>query len=138
MLPATLRMAAGGQWCAPVEAPRRIAASEGNLAWVWRVECPSGPRLIESRFMLDVRAVASALRSRAARETAGGRAVLTEAESVWTLEDPAGGDAGSPGGTSLRGYVALGVEHILTAGITWPSCSACCCSRTPSATLPCW
>ncbi len=115
MLPAAVRMAAGGEWCRPVEPPRRMTASEGNLVYGWRVECAAADeRVIESRFLLDV---APSHLHFARVERAGQppvERVLTEAEPSWELGSAAGAAAAPAGGTSLLGYVELGVEHILT------------------------
>lgn len=115
MLPAAVRMAAGGEWCRPAETPRRLAASEGNLVYGWRVDCAvAGERVIESRFLLDV----APSHLHFARVQRAGQPpverVLTEAEPSWTLAEAASAAAPASGGTSLLGYVELGVEHILT------------------------
>ncbi len=115
MLPEQVRMAAGGKWCEVADPPRRTAASDGNLAYVWRVECSSATdRIIESRLLLD--AAPSHLHFARVRRS-GGRAVervLTEAAPLWELDSGAGEDANSHRGTSLTGYIGLGLEHILT------------------------
>lgn len=114
MLPEQVRMAAGGRWCEVSEAPHRTASSEGNLAYVWRVACErSADRMIESRLMLDV----APSHLHFARVRMPGRPaierVLTEAAPVWRLGGE-GAAAPSHGGTSVWGYLSLGIQHILT------------------------
>lgn len=115
MLPRLVRMAAGDEWCDPVEAPRRVAASEGNLAYAWRVQCSgSDRRRIESRFLLDV---APSHLHFARVMSDGGPAVervLTEAAPEWAFDGDAAGVERPRVGTSLLGYLELGIEHILT------------------------
>lgn len=114
ILGSAVRLRSGAEWCDVVEAPRRAAAGDGNVAYVWRVSCSQpGPRAVESRFLHDV--APSHLQFARVR-TADGRGVervLTEADPLWVL-DSHRLDAEKVGGTSVGGYVALGVEHILT------------------------
>jgi len=115
ILSSVVRLRSGAEWCGVVEAPRRASASDGNVAYVWRVTCSQpGPRAVESRFLHDV--APSHLHFARVR-TADGRAVervLTEADPLWVLDSDRVDDAEKVGGTSVAGYVALGVEHILT------------------------
>lgn len=115
MLPKVVRMAAGGEWCDVAEAPRRTATSEGNLAYVWRVACSSAlDRVIESRLLLDV--APSHLhfaRVRKQGEPAVEK-VLTEASPFWEVDGDPLGRAETGSGTTVAGYVRLGIEHILT------------------------
>lgn len=114
MLPEQVRMAAGGRWCEVAEAPHRTASSEGNLAYVWRVRCNgAGDRMVESRLLLDV----APSHLHFARVRVPGRPaierVLTEAAPVWQL-GVAEPDSRARGGTSIWGYLSLGIQHILT------------------------
>ncbi len=115
MLPEVVRMSAAGEWCTVADPPRRTAASEGNLAYAWRLECGSTEdRAIESRLLLDVApSHMHFARLRRAGEPTVER-VLTEAAPVWRIDRRAAAGPDSTGGTSLVGYLALGVEHILT------------------------
>jgi len=111
-----LVLRAGDALCTVATPPERRSASEGWALYTWRVHCPSSaPRSIESAILLD--AAPSHLHfAQLEHEGASAERVLSEAKPLWRL--PTAGaatesrDAGS--GTSFAGYVALGVEHILT------------------------
>jgi hypothetical protein len=104
-----LGLLAGGEPCAVLDGPRALAAPAGRIAYEFRVSCPpAGPLALRSEILLDV-APSHLHFARVARD--GGPAeerVLSDAERVWPL------DASRAGGTSLAGYVALGLGHILT------------------------
>jgi hypothetical protein len=108
-----LRLLAGDTPCAAGE-PRRKPAPSGWAVWEWSVTCESNvPRTIESSLLLDV--APSHLHFARLDEPDGGveERVLAEAAPRWPLAD--GGAAGGPTeGTSFGGYLALGVEHILS------------------------
>lgn len=107
----------GGVPCSAGPVAAHAAPPEGWVWLDWRVECgASGPLALESRLFLDVapghlhfaRIVSSdgVIRER----------VLDDSAPRWVL---AGGPAGAGGGegvrgTSLAGYLGLGVEHILS------------------------
>jgi hypothetical protein len=116
-LAAEVRLARGGQPCAPLAPPLAAAAPEGQAVYAWSVRCEaSGPLVLTSTFLLDE---APSHLHFARVETSDGTVrerVLTDAEPSWTLGDPAAGAAGDGdgAGTAFTGYVALGVEHIAT------------------------
>lgn len=108
-----LRLLAGDAACTPGE-PRRKPAPSGWAVWEWSVACPTdAPRAIESSLLLDV--APSHLHFARVDEPDGRtlERVLAEAAARWPLAE--GGDGGAPSeGTSFGGYLALGVEHILS------------------------
>jgi len=106
----------GEKPCPPLATPSRRETEPGWALYAWRVRCASrGPRRIESRLFFDV-APSHLHFARVERsDGAGIEHVLSEASSSWPLPDPAAAHAADSGtGTSLRGYVVLGIEHILT------------------------
>jgi hypothetical protein len=112
-----LRMRVDDQPCAPAAPAEARASAQGWARFRWRIDCDRGGVVtLESRILLDV---APSHMHFARVEVADGGAVervLTEADPQWTLSG-AGPDAtapAAPGGTSLSGYLRLGVDHILT------------------------
>ncbi len=116
-LTARLELVAADQPCVPTRLPRALVAPEGWVSFEWRVRCadPDAPRALRSALFLDVapshlhfarvRLPDGALRER----------VLSEAEPSWALAPAAGTDASEGArGTPLTGYLALGIEHIVT------------------------
>ena len=113
----TLRLRAGGSVCTPTAPPRRTPGAEGWVHFRWNVACPAaGERRIESEVLLAVAPshmhFARVAAAEGGAETVRER-VLTESDPVWRFE-AAGAAAAESAGTSLTGYVALGVEHIAT------------------------
>ncbi|MDP6980964.1 MAG: HupE/UreJ family protein [Myxococcota bacterium] len=110
-----LRLSADGVPCTAVATPRALKAPEGSSWWQWDVACSSSnARVIESHLLLDV-APSHIHFARAHDEGVPTRErVLSDAEPSWSIDARAsgGGDAGE--GTSVAGYLVLGVEHILT------------------------
>jgi hypothetical protein len=115
LLAAQVRLSAGGEPCAPRGAPRRGNAPEGDVLYTWRVDCAgTGPRTIESTFLLDV-APSHLHFARVVRGDAPPvEKVLTEAEPTWALPEAGAAAGGGGEGTTLLEYVRLGIEHILT------------------------
>ncbi|MGI9591602.1 MAG: HupE/UreJ family protein, partial [Myxococcota bacterium] len=114
-LASRLGMTAGDAACAPTAMPTPREAPEGWAVYVWRVRCPSAePRAITSELFLDVApSHMHFARLGAAGEPAGAtERVLSEGQPSWPLAAP--GERRDESGTSLSGYLALGVEHILT------------------------
>ena len=121
ILTSHLRLSSGGEACVPVGDPRAGAAPEGWAVFEWRIHCREpGPLAITSTLLLDV---APDHLHFARAELPGGEVrerVLSEAEPSWQIGE-IGADPGAKSapassrveGTTLSGYVALGVEHIL-------------------------
>jgi len=110
-----LQMFAGGEPCAAEARPRALRAPEGWSWWQWNVVCPdTAPREIESHVLLDVapshihfaRVHGEGVRTR--------ERVLNDADRRWPLDRASEADGNEGEGTSLVGYLVLGVEHILT------------------------
>ncbi|TMA32577.1 MAG: HupE/UreJ family protein [Deltaproteobacteria bacterium] len=114
-LAAHLALRAGDAPCAAVSPIAAVPAPKGWAHFRWRIACnASGPRSLESSVLLD--AAPSHLHfARVAGGPAGVRErVLTEAEPAWTLEAAGGSGPAAARGTTLFGYIALGVVHIAT------------------------
>jgi hypothetical protein len=111
-----LQLLAGAQPCAVADGPRRLSAPPGRVIFEWRVACPdSGALQVQSALLLDV-APAHLHFARVTRDgTHAQERVLSDAERVWPLSDDAAPQRSvEPSGTSLGGYIGLGIEHILT------------------------
>jgi hypothetical protein len=110
-----VRLASAGRACSPVTDPLPAEAAEGWAAWEWRFACPSpGPLEIASTLLLDQ---APTHLHFARVETSDGAVlerVLSEAEPAWALGEPETPAAADAGGTTLGGYVSLGIGHIAT------------------------
>jgi hypothetical protein len=111
-----LVMRAGDQPCVPRMAPSPREAPEGWVIYSWSVECPPGERSIETSLFLDV-APSHLHFARVTRPDGSAvERVLSEAQPRWFLSEdaPAARSRSGGEGTSFGGYVALGVEHILS------------------------
>ncbi len=114
-LSSRLSLLRGGERCRP-EPALRLRAPEGWALYEWRVACAEpGALAIESGILFEVAPSHlhfARLRGEPSRVL---ERVLTRAEPRWLLDEagdePAGGDAA---GTTLLGYIALGIEHILS------------------------
>jgi hypothetical protein len=109
-----LRLLVGEQACAPSP----VVAESAPEGWVhlrWRVDCDrSGPRALESA-ILRVEAPSHMHFARVAGpEGSALERVLIEGERRWSLPGPGDPPAPDSGGTSLAGYLGLGMEHILS------------------------
>ncbi|HEY8517633.1 MAG TPA: HupE/UreJ family protein [Candidatus Binatia bacterium] len=103
-----------GAPCAPSGPPRTLPASEGWRVFEWRVDCPSGGRTMRTGLLLDV--APSHLHFARVRGADGAVAerVLTFQEPEWTLDASSRAESDGGEGTSLAGYVLLGIEHIVS------------------------
>ena len=108
---------AGDSPCVPAREPSMLTPSSeqrssGWLVFAWRAECPaSGPRTIESSFLLEV----APSHLHFARAGAADRVrVLSEAEPRWSLASGDASDGEAEGATSVGGYLWLGTMHILS------------------------
>jgi hypothetical protein len=114
--------------CPALERPVLRPDREDRALFVWRVDCstvrgtdPASQKLAIRSGVLLGAAPAHLHFARVALPDGSVRErVLSAAEPSWPLARPAGADGGAAGansgaaGTTLAGYVALGVEHILT------------------------
>jgi hypothetical protein len=108
-----LVLRAGDAPCAATEPPGAEPAPKGWSHFRWRVECSaSGPRSLESSVLLDVAPSHLHFARVASAGDPARERVLTEADPVWSLESDHGGGSGA--GTTLAGYVWLGIVHIAT------------------------
>jgi hypothetical protein len=110
-----LQLLADNVPCAVSENPRAVSAAAGRLAYEWRLTCPdTGALRIRSDLLLDV--MPSHLHfARLTRD--GARAVervLSEREPTWDLAEQSSTRVAEAAGTTLLGYIRLGVDHILT------------------------
>ncbi len=111
-----LQLLADATPCAVNDGPRRLDAPPGRVIFEWRAVCPAdGALQVRSALLLDV-APAHLHFARVTRDgTHAQERVLSEAERVWRLSDTAPQQhTVEPSGTSLAGYITLGIEHILT------------------------
>jgi hypothetical protein len=110
-----LVLRAGAAPCAASAPPAAEPAPKGWAHFRWRIACnASGPRALESSVLLDV-APSHLHFARVAGDGAAARErVLTEAEPTWALETARGAGPANAAGTTLAGYVGLGILHITT------------------------
>jgi len=103
--------------CVPAGPAEARASAQGWARFRWRIDCDrSGVVTLESSVLLDVAPSHMHFARVAVAEGGAVERVLTEAEPRWSLPG-AGSDAtaqAAPGGTTLTGYLRLGVDHILT------------------------
>lgn len=108
-----LLMLSQGGVCDATGAPMQITAPEGWVHFEWRVGCPSVEEIsIQSSLLLDV----APGHLHFARVRAEGmptiERVLSAREQSFAINQVAGG--GSAQGTSIAGYLVIGVDHILS------------------------
>jgi HupE/UreJ protein len=110
-----LTLRAGESPCVVDGPPAAEPAPKGWAHFRWRVECAaSGPRSLESRVLLDV-APSHLHFARVAGDGVEVRErVLTESDPIWPLAAAQAGGSGPGAGTTLAGYVWLGIVHIAT------------------------
>lgn len=110
-----LRLFSGGRACEGT-VPIRVTAPEGWTHFEWRVACSaSGEQIIRSAILLDL----APSHLHFARIRADGvptrERVLSEREPSWVVErEVPDATRSGPEGTSIAGYLAIGVEHILS------------------------
>jgi hypothetical protein len=110
-----LTLRAGDARCAPIEPPTAEPAPKGWAHFRWRVECAaSGPRSLESAVLLDVAPSHLHFARIAVGDESARERVLTEAEPAWRLESAHAEGSDASAGTTLAGYVGLGIVHIAT------------------------
>jgi len=109
-----LQLLAGDSPCQLSGAARRLTAPPGRATFEWRLECaPEGALGIRTGLFLDVAPTHLHFARVRGEQGSARERVLSEAQPVWDLDD-ASAAADHPGGTSFVGFVALGVEHILS------------------------
>lgn len=113
-----VRLSSHGQPCPPSMDPAMAPAPEGWVAYAWTVHCPDpGAPVIESTLLLDV--ARSHLHFARALMPDGSvrESVLSATATSWSLgplDATAADGAPHAAGMDLRGYIALGIEHIAT------------------------
>ena len=110
-----LRLFADAAPCAIASPPRSLDSVPGRIVYEWQLRCPTVDRLqIHSDLLLDE----APSHLHFARVRRGGakpvERVLSDGERTWTLSDAATPQTAAGQGTSLLGYVILGVQHIVT------------------------
>jgi hypothetical protein len=110
-----LQLFAGDAACEVTDGPRPIAATPGRVAYEWQLTCPTAaPVQIRSALLLDV-APSHLHFARVRLDGAEARErVLSDSETAWSVVDGLAPPAQAGRGTSLAGYLLLGVEHIVT------------------------
>jgi hypothetical protein len=110
-----LTLARGGAPCAPKGSPHGLSAPDGWAVYEWTASCPGvGAFELESRLFSEV---APSHLHFARVELPPGTVqerVLSDDERRWSLGDGTSPNPPAQSGTSFAGYVALGVEHILS------------------------
>jgi hypothetical protein len=110
-----LQLFAGEALCQVANPPRPIDAPPGRTIYEWQLVCPAAEHLqIRSDLLLDV--APSHLHFARVRRGAAPALdrVLSDGERTWSLADAASPRPTDEQGTSLLGYVLLGIEHIIT------------------------
>jgi hypothetical protein len=108
-----LRLFAGGAPCEPGEVTRLANAPEGWAIYRWETRCShTGTRAIRSDLLSEL--VGSHLHFARVADGDGEvmERVLVPVDPVWSIGGETGDEAAV--GTSLSGYLRLGVEHILS------------------------
>lgn len=110
-----VRLSSHGRPCEPVIDPTPVRGPDGWVIHEWVVKCPDpGAPVVTSTLLYDV--APSHLHFARVELSDGSvrEAVLSETSPSFAPLGDAGGGATAAGGTTLAGYVALGVEHIAT------------------------
>jgi hypothetical protein len=113
-VPEKIQLLVDDRPCPPAGPAQALSSEPGRLVYEWSVTCPaSGSLAIRSDLLLEV-APSHLHFARVTRDGASlGERVLSEAERVWSLPAPSA-SGGEGTGTTILGYVGLGIEHILT------------------------
>jgi hypothetical protein len=110
-----LQLSAGDTMCQVTKPPRALESTPGRANYEWELTCPSSERLIiRSDLLLDE--APSHLHFARVRHGASKplERVLSDGERSWVLVDATSPHTTTVQGTSLFGYVMLGIEHIAT------------------------
>jgi len=110
-----LQLFAGDAACAVAGAPHPLDAVPGRTVYEWQLACPAAERLqIRSDLLLD-EAPSHLHFARVRLGTSKPlERVLSDSERTWTLIDTTSPQVAEGQGTSVFGYVLLGIEHIVT------------------------
>lgn len=110
-----LQLFAGTAVCQVTSPPRPIDSVPGRAVYEWQLLCSAAEHLqIRSDLLLD-EAPSHLHFARIRRGDAKPlERVLSDSERIWALMDATSPQTADEQGTSLLGYVALGVEHIVT------------------------
>ena len=115
LLAENVRLSSRGKPCPPALDPVAVASPEDWVVYEWTVRCPEpGEPVITSTLLLDV---APSHLHFARVELPDGtvrESVLSESETSWSIGTLDAGKPSRPSGTTLAGYLALGIEHIAT------------------------
>jgi len=110
-----LQLLAGDTACLVSSGPVPLAGPAGRLVYEWRVACPeTGALRVRTGLFLDVTPSHLHFARVVFSDTPAIERVLSSAEPTWALASTLTTPAQESGGTSLPGYVSLGLEHILT------------------------
>jgi len=110
-----LELFSGDSPCAVDDGPRRLKTAPDRVVYEWAATCSAtGDLRIQSGLFLDV--AASHLHFARLTRDGGGtlERVLSDHARTWTLPTDASGRPTQTQGTSVGGYVMLGIEHILS------------------------
>ena len=110
----SVSLLAGNEPCPVEQAPQPIPVSQEDVSYGWRIRCPDdGELAIRSNLLAEV---APSHLHIARLELSGGgslQRVLAEGARVWRLGS-IGASAIRSSGAAFGGYIALGIQHILT------------------------
>jgi hypothetical protein len=110
-----VQLMAGDTACGVTDGPRVLDAPPGRVIYEWRLGCPpAGALRIDSSLLFDV----APSHLHFARVSLDGSRmmdrVLSDGERAWPLTVASATTRPEPSGTSLAGYLALGMGHIWT------------------------
>jgi hypothetical protein len=110
-----VRLESHGKPCPAVVDPSPVPASEGWVHYEWVVKCEEpGEPVIASTLLLDVAPSHLHFARVEMPDGAVREAVLSETETRFALGGAGDVATTNAAGTTLAGYVALGIEHIAT------------------------
>lgn len=109
-----LRLFSGGERCAAANPAKQVGAPQGWVIFEWQSSCAvSGEQVIESSILLDAAPSHIHFARVHASDAPMRERVLSAREPSWSVEDELGDASGqAQAGTSVAGYVRIGVEHI--------------------------
>ena len=117
LLAESVRLTSHGVACPASVDPTPVNGPEGWVIYEWAVKCPDpGAPVITSTLLLDVAPTHLHFARVELPDGTVREAVLSEAQTTFALGELGGGAKGASAsaGTTLGGYIALGIEHIAT------------------------